>query len=63
LLGFDAMENALDTTRRPAGRDGNPGDFFDALLRWMHRILNPPAPVPARVESRDRRRHRDRVPV
>ena len=57
------MENALDTSRRPVGNDETPGNVFDALLRWAHRILNPPTRVPIRVTTGDRRRHRDRVPV
>lgn len=42
------------------------GDAFDALLRWLHRLLNPPQatviPHPASGAGR-RRRVRDRVPI
>ena len=37
-------------------------DRLDAILRWVHRLLNPPpAQVPATASSR--RRVRDRVPL
>ncbi|PYQ66927.1 MAG: hypothetical protein DMF54_06155 [Acidobacteria bacterium] len=39
-------------------------DLFDRVLRWVHRLLNPPrpAPVPASAARRPRR-VRDRVPI
>ncbi|HEX9303646.1 MAG TPA: hypothetical protein VGA31_04255 [Thermoanaerobaculia bacterium] len=39
-------------------------DFFDGLLRWVHRLLNPrhPSSAPA-PDGRRQRRVRDRVPI
>jgi hypothetical protein len=39
-------------------------DVFDRLLRWVHRLLNPPRPSPASTSGGRRpRRVRDRVPI
>lgn len=42
-------------------------DAFGALLRWLHRLLNPPQatviPHPATMSGGRRRRVRDRVPI
>lgn len=51
----------LETSRRTVRNSGTRGDLFDVLLRWAHRILNPPAPAGERMG--DRRRIRDRVPL
>ncbi|MEO8348691.1 MAG: hypothetical protein ABI610_07250 [Acidobacteriota bacterium] len=57
------METALDTTRRRAPADVSRGDVFDAILRWAHRLLNPPTLTPSRARMGERRRFRDRVPL
>jgi hypothetical protein len=57
------METALDTPRRSARNVSARGDLFDALLRWAHRVLNPPMRAPARAKMGERRRIRDRVPL
>jgi len=39
-------------------------DLFDRLLRWVHRLLNPPRPSPTSTSGGRRpRRVRDRVPI
>ncbi len=64
LLFPEGMETVLDTTpRRLRADDPRRGDVFDAILRWAHRLLNPPNLTPARARMGDRRRSRDRVPV
>ena len=62
LLQRGAMETALETPRRKAPSETRE-DVFDAILRWAHRVLNPPNPVPARARMGERRRVRDRVPL
>ncbi|HZI67956.1 MAG TPA: hypothetical protein VFF17_15450 [Thermoanaerobaculia bacterium] len=58
------METGLETPRRrPRPEDPSRGDVFDAILRWAHRLLNPPTLTPASARMGERRRSRDRVPV
>jgi hypothetical protein len=38
-------------------------DVFDAILRWLHRLLNPPAASRVPASSDRPRRVRDRVPI
>ncbi len=47
--------------RRPPGSRRD--DYFDFLLKWVHHLLNPPAPAPARARSGRTKRERDRVPI
>jgi hypothetical protein len=64
LLSRNAVENeteARDRTRRDWAGGDRREDRFDAILRWVHRVLNPPTPTPASASSR--RRVRDRVPI
>ena len=62
LLSWNGVE---DETRNRTGRDvagaRRREDRMDALLRWVHRLLNPP--TSARETMSSRRRVRDRVPI
>ena len=58
------METVIDTTpRRLRAAELRREDVFDAILRWAHRLLNPPTLTPARARMGEKRRSRDRVPV
>jgi hypothetical protein len=64
LLSPDVVENEKsDRTRREVAGTLKREDRFDAILRWVHRLLNPPTPSPATASSRRPRRVRDRVPI
>ena len=62
LLSWDGVEDETSnrTGREVAGARRRE-DRMDALLRWVHRLLNPP--TPARETTSGRRRVRDRVPI
>ena len=62
LLSSDGVENEKrDLGRREAAGVRRREDRADAILRWVHRLLNPPTPSPVTMSSR--RRVRDRVPI
>jgi hypothetical protein len=63
LLSCRGVENeARDwSCRNVGGRAARREDRADAILRWLHRLLNPRTPAPAMAPSR--RRVRDRVPI
>ena len=64
LLSSDCVENeteARDRNRREVAGTLRREDRLDAILRWVHRLLNPPTPAPATMSKR--RRVRDRVPI
>ena len=44
-----------DSQKRP--------DVFDAILRWLHRLMNPPTVSRVQASSGRPRRVRDRVPI
>jgi hypothetical protein len=62
LLSGDGVE---DKTGNPVHREVATAprreDRLDAILRWVHRLLNPPASSAATAPTR--RRVRDRVPI
>jgi len=64
LLSSAGVETTKNdrTSPEPAGASRRE-DRFDAILRWVHRLLNPPSPSPVRAQSGTRRRIRDRVPI
>ncbi|HEY3173471.1 MAG TPA: hypothetical protein VGK86_12950 [Thermoanaerobaculia bacterium] len=56
--------SSMEITTRVPGRAPRREDLFDALLRWAHRLLNPPRTSPASAPTGRRpRRVRDRVPI
>jgi hypothetical protein len=62
LLSSNGVDNeTTDRSRREAAGHRRREDRADAILRWVHRLLNPPKPSPVTVSSR--RRVRDRVPI
>jgi hypothetical protein len=64
LLSWYPVENeteARDRNRREVAGTLRREDRLDAILRWVHRLLNPPSATPATASSR--RRVRDRVPL
>ena len=62
LLSWKSVENEKrDLGRREVTGVRRREDRFDAILRWVHRLLNPPTPSPVAVSGR--RRVRDRVPI
>ncbi len=63
LLSSRVVDNETTTTRNGWEMSGarRREDRLDAILRWVHRLLNPPAQVPATASNR--RRVRDRVPL
>jgi hypothetical protein len=61
LLSRDGVENEEGRHHRPGLAGRRREDRFDAILRWVHRLLNPPTPAPATASGR--RRVRDRVPI
>src|SRR6266542_3765762 len=55
---------AVEITTNGRERTPRQEDMFDALLRWVNRLLNPPRPTPAPAPTgRHPRRVRDRVPL
>ena len=62
LLFWDVVEDkASSRTGREVAGARRREDRMDAILRWVHRLLNPPTPAPATMSKR--RRVRDRVPI
>ena len=63
LLSSKVVDNETTTRSRWEMAGGHlREDRLDAILRWVHRLLNPlRTPVPATASSR--RRVRDRVPI
>ena len=62
LLSWESVENEKkDLSRREGAGVRRREDRADAILRWVHRLLNPPTPSP--VTASGRRRVRDRVPI